>query len=900
MPPQVTKQKPIWLQPFFWFFFQQERWRAYLQVSIGIMPGSSLLQLHKNQWQRRPLLRLLLLNLAITPALLAMLIFTAMRLFDDNVEIPYLAVALSVFLGVMLTLYVSLESGMVTASVFSMVLAPIAANPQILSFDFLVGSYFGWIVGLLATAACGTVIQVQADNGRFAASRQAGGMIIGLILSLCVFGVAVQTTSQLVYHWQAGHLTSVSTSLVIGLVPCLIFMLAATIRAKSWQRGVIAGIGGGIILALMTVYFLQGAAFDTNIVGVPLRNLILVILTAMLAILYLLPFVLANWLGGVWAGALGAGFAILAYHLAFAQFFTLYNWQHNLFLSAALVIVGLTLPRWRPILFYPLQLVWNTLLLRLEEERPSTSQPLLNWHAVYWDSGQYLPFTELPDYLLLLQRHHPATVQEALGYISQTPQRWASQQVQLALDIQQLAQVQTLAELTVVHQDITPYSLGNASTTLMPTFRRISQDAAAAMAQHSRYNQRLGLRDVASQIQAIMREITRSDQPYAYQFRPIAQQWLMLVEEAIQKMETLVIQLQEIDDPYVIGVPLTAQQQTFVGRHAITQQIETLLLDQRRPPLLLYGQRRMGKTSLLNNLGRLLPQRLTPLFVDLQGPVSFANNHAGLLFNIARHMQRSAKEQRQIDLPPISRKSLEADPATAFDEWLTTVEDNLTADNGYIVLMLDEFEVLDYALLHQKYEEAFVLGMLRHIIQHRHKIKVLLSGSHTLNEFKQWSSYLINAEVLHLSNLTKDEAFQLIECPIQEFSLAYEPAAATAVFQLTSGHPYLLQLMCSEIIAQKNSQPLPQRYIVTKPDVQRVIPFVLQRGTLFFADIERNQISEAGKHLLQALAKRPLAFNPNNHRMETLLTLQQRELIRPSGASFDFAIELIRLWFLHQ
>src|SRR4030095_11613776 len=87
-------------------------------------------------------------------------------------------------------------------------------------------------------------------------------------------------------------------------------------------------------------------------------------------------------------------------------------------------------------------------------------------------------------------------------------------------------------------------------------------------------------------------------------------------------------QRQEIESPYIVGVPLTAQQDIFVGRVDISAQIERLLLSRQCPPLLLYGQRRMGKTSLLNNLGRLLPSAIVPLFVDAMGPVSLASDHA--------------------------------------------------------------------------------------------------------------------------------------------------------------------------------------------------------------------------------------------------------------------------------
>ena len=109
--------------------------------------------------------------------------------------------------------------------------------------------------------------------------------------------------------------------------------------------------------------------------------------------------------------------------------------------------------------------------------------------------------------------------------------------------------------------------------------------------------------------------------------------------------------------PYIFGIPLAEHQEIFVGRSDIIKDIEKLLLDRLCPPLLLYGQRRTGKTSLLNNLGRLLPSTIIPLFVDLQGPTSLARDYAGFLYNIARAMISSAKIHRDLVLPSLSRNA---------------------------------------------------------------------------------------------------------------------------------------------------------------------------------------------------------------------------------------------------
>ena len=306
---------------------------------------------------------------------------------------------------------------------------------------------------------------------------------------------------------------------------------------------------------------------------------------------------------------------------------------------------------------------------------------------------------------------------------------------------------------------------------------------AAALAQSSAHNQRLGLSAVQQRLEALIAEADRSSDRYAARFRPVAALWRKLVAEHAQALGAAVELRQELDNPYVIGVPLTLAQELFVGRTDVSARIEQLLLDRRRPPLLLYGQRRMGKTSLLNNLGRLLPTGIVPLFVDLQGPASAASDHTGLLYNLARSMIDSARRQRGVTLPPLGREALAQDPFTAFDEWLDRIEAALGERTA--LLTLDEFEALAAALRTGRFEEAAVLGMLRHVVQHRPRIKVLLASSHTLDELSLWSSYFVNVQVVQVGYLDDEDARRLIEQPVPGFALRYEPAASRRLLELT-------------------------------------------------------------------------------------------------------------------
>jgi hypothetical protein len=269
-------------------------------------------------------------------------------------------------------------------------------------------------------------------------------------------------------------------------------------------------------------------------------------------------------------------------------------------------------------------------------------------------------------------------------------------------------------------------------------------------------------------------------------------------------------------------------------------------------------------------------------------------------------MAESAQRQRSLVLPPLERESLTADPFTRFDEWLDEVETAL--GRGTALLSLDEFETLNWALTQGRFSDTDVLGMLRNLIQHCPRFKVLLAGSHTLEELQRWAGYLINVQVVHISYLKEDEARKLVEHPVEDFALRYEPDASQRVLDLTHCHPFLVQLLCGEIVALKNEQEVTVRRLARLADVEAAATEALSHGSFFFADIERNQVDADGLALLRALAalgeraligREQLAEQfADPARLERgLASLIQRELIEPADGGYRFHVELIRRWF---
>jgi len=890
-------------QMLFWLFFHPSAWQNVVRrMDAALPPDFCLAGLNRSSLRRLQFWRLLAMLYLAWPVLGALLIASGLWLL----KAPWTNMALGVIMGTAVALVVSLATAVsgslivataagLAVSVVAGIAAGLILGEQMpflttavtLSFNLVLSTVIGLAGGLGGGLAYGATLGVTGGDDSLRPSyslmRQATGIVIGILV-----GIGGGATMGLVADsWLAG--------LALGLP----FAAALAWRTQSWRRGLAFGCALAVLMLL--AWWLAVSPWGETAVSSLLNG---VRFGAIITALFALPYIIAERISGPSAGALAG---MLGSSSGLFLLTTADQPLGSVLLFAFVgIFLGLTLAWWRPILFYPLTAVWNFVLLRLDERRLPGGRPtLIRWHSVFWDELQRLHLVGLDNHIVLLYRYDEARGTAVMDSISGGRQRWAAQAAQIEIDAGRLEQCQDVACLAAVHQYLGAGELAGPASALLRSFSRLSQDVDAAQRQESAYNQRLAFHAVEDRLDNLLRELTRSNEHYAERFRPIAAAWRQIIADQAQQLAAEAELRQEIDSPYIIGVPLTERQEIFIGRAEISARIEQLLLDRRRPPLLLYGQRRVGKTSLLNNLGRLLPSTIIPLFVDLQGPASRSKNEAGFLYNLARSMQRAAA-QREISLPPLTRDELAVDPFSQFDEWLDEVEAAL-ADN-LALLMLDEFEVLAQALENGRFDETTVLGMFRHLIQHRPRFKVLLSGSHTLDEFQRWSSYLINVQVVHIGCLSPAETRQLVTQPVGDFSLRYQPAAVERVLALTNGHPFLVQLLCAEIVALKNEQLPAQRRLAEAADVETAVPEALQHGSFFFADIEHNQVDAVGVEILRLMSGYDeaetvprevlVAFVPSLMALEeALITLQNRELIQATAGGYRFQVDLVRRWF---
>ena len=841
------------LQLLFWLFFRPAAWRNHLKhIDSTLNTDRSLIAfITQGRWRKSALWRLIIQGYLILPVLGNLLLGLALWIWGEPIASIAFHVALGVAVGLAVVVAVQVAGRMAIDAAVGV--AGDLAVRVTRDLVVLVAVLLGIVILEKLTGSFGVVFILLVVSWAVHLTR---GAAKGIQINEAV-GFAVGTVVALEENWVVAVVVGIVVTWVAGSLP-----VRATVGAAV---RVVVGVGAGVVVSLAIGGLAVGWAAGGLAVG---------------------------WAaGGLAAVSLAIGLAVgVAVGLGLHEAIGL------------AVSVGITINSWRPVVFLPLIAVWNHLLYVLDKIRNARSPCLLRYHSAFWDEWQRLHLPGLDEYLLFVLENNPVEGKAALEYLNISPQRWAIQSAQIKLDIRRLKGCTTVETIRQVHRSLTSGKLESPVRDLINIFLKISEDVDAALKQTSIYNQRKILSYVAKRLKPQLQEITRSSNKYAPRFYPIAESWLQIITNHIEELVKATELRQEIDSPYITGNPLTLEQEIFTGRDDIGLRIEQLLLDHRRPPLLLYGQRRMGKTSLLNNIRKLLPNTIIPMFVDLQGAPSSASDHAGFLYNLAREMEKSAKKQG-LTLPSLTREVLKSDPFTYFYEWLDKVEQALEQNTA--LLALDEFEALDNAIAKGRFDERDVLEMLRHLIQHRPRFKILLAGSHTIKEYQRWASYLINVQVVHISYLKEAEARQLIERPVKDFTLRYEPNAVERVLQLTRCHPFLVQQLCTEIIVLKNEQDPSMRRLATLADVEAAIPEALQSGGFFFADIQNNQVDATGQAILRFIAAQGegaivsrqtlLQQFPNEITFNLLL---QRELIEEVDDGYSFQVELIRRWFI--
>jgi hypothetical protein len=359
-------------------------------------------------------------------------------------------------------------------------------------------------------------------------------------------------------------------------------------------------------------------------------------------------------------------------------------------------------------------------------------------------------------------------------------------------------------------------------------------------------------------------------------------------------------------NPYIAGSPVTGTEM-FYGREDVFAFIQRHLIGRHRDtPIVLYGQRRTGKTSVLYQLHRHLDSSYRCIFIDLHG--INLNGMSNLLLGIANSISRTLRRDHQLTVEVPERAAFIADPRSAFE---TMFLDEIWSalGQGHLVLMMDEAVRLDEEVKAGRLDRE-IFDYLRHLMQHYACLNFIFSLGSGLEELKKDYAFLFSVSLYHgISFLEPAAAAGLITQPVRDHYLV-APQAVTKILQITSGHPYYTQLVCHCMFDLWSRAP---KSVMDVTDVDAVLAEAIELGSANLTYVWEDS-TPGEQAVLTAMAEAmnggsgPVGLDqardawreigvvlPEDVAARAVRSLTSREIVA-GKRSFSFTVDLQRLW----
>ncbi|MGH9935969.1 MAG: hypothetical protein ACREAM_06965, partial [Blastocatellia bacterium] len=282
-----------------------------------------------------------------------------------------------------------------------------------------------------------------------------------------------------------------------------------------------------------------------------------------------------------------------------------------------------------------------------------------------------------------------------------------------------------------------------------------------------------------------------------------------------------------VSNPYVYGNPVYGR--LFVGREDVMRHLQAEWGHNGQcSSVVIYGHRRMGKSSILQNLSVGNRFGAHTLIVDFNMQrVGHVKSTGELLFYLALklHDVCAARGLHRMEKPR-EDDFFRLSPYVAFDRFLFRLE---SARKGHrFIITVDEFEIIEKQIREGRLETQ-LLEHWRGVFTTYYWFIMAFAGLHTLEEMRRdfWHPLFASVHAIEVDFLSRDAAEQLITKPSPDFAMDYTPQAVARIIELAGGQPYLIQLISHTLVTHFNTQVfemgLKRERCFTEPDVKAII-----------------------------------------------------------------------------
>ncbi|MDJ0796626.1 MAG: AAA-like domain-containing protein [Calothrix sp. MO_167.B12] len=398
----------------------------------------------------------------------------------------------------------------------------------------------------------------------------------------------------------------------------------------------------------------------------------------------------------------------------------------------------------------------------------------------------------------------------------------------------------------------------------------------------------------------------------------IAQNWQKALLQVAGEVGEISI-TQPVRNPYIIGDPVLGER--FVGREDVMRQLEELwVMSEFLQSVVIYGHRRMGKTSILRNAANSVGSGVQVAYINMLNAGNISQGVGEVLMAICDTISETA------NLPPPSDADLLNLPYRTFERYLKQiVETQLIPSEQGLIIALDEFEKIEELIAAEKIPPDF-MGYLRGLVQMYSQVAFAFAGLHTLEEMTAdyFQPFFASVIPIHVGFMERAATRQILANPVdigdiasEDFPLDCTPEALDQIYHLTHGQPYLVQLVGFQLVRRYNDQVFEMGHsrdpIFTVDDVEAVVnPEFFKRGRYYFDGVWSQAAQDVAgqQEILRALAPHPQGLSLQElgevtginyeDAQDSLGTLERHDVVKENQGRWQIVVELFRRWVLQQ
>lgn len=358
------------------------------------------------------------------------------------------------------------------------------------------------------------------------------------------------------------------------------------------------------------------------------------------------------------------------------------------------------------------------------------------------------------------------------------------------------------------------------------------------------------------------------------------------------------------ENPFIL-TPLT-EGVGFYGRDAVLQFVRNTLSAPYQNVIVLFGQRRIGKTSVLYQLTRpeQRPAGFRPVYFDLQGRADHGLDQ--VLYGLAREIARALG---------LEKPKREAFAEESFFQYVFLPQVYEALGDERLLVLVDEFDVLGDEVVTPEAAYHVLFGYLQDLLidEQRHLAFVFVVGRRLDELPSRIKATFKSAQCKRISVLGNKAARSLITRPAAG-TVTFSDEAVERLMDLTAGHPYFLQLLCYELFERTTrAGETVVRAEAIDEDLLNVAMELGLGGLTWFWDefppAERFILSAIAhitqEHEVATLRQVGDALRDHGVRLQGMelstapMVLDEWEIIESAGRdAYKFRVEFLRRWIL--